>query len=124
MPEQGELAWTGLSRYTMGMVDYERIIRECFWDSHTSKEEIQSVPAGGSPRDKKRMFEKILLNSSHYLLDLRLFNKTDLRAFLEDYRPPAFNHDHAFRRKNIAEVFFFDEELKIGELQWPTRSSV
>lgn len=110
---------TNFSRYTMGMVDYERIIRECFWDSSTSKAKIQSVPASGSRRDKYRMFETILLNSSQYLLDLRLFNKTDLRTFLADYRPPAFNHDHAFRRKNIAEVFFFDEELKIGELQWP-----
>lgn len=88
----------------MDMADYDRIIRECFRDSHTSKEEIQHVLAGRNRRDKKRLFEKILLNSSRYLQDLRLFSTTDLRSFLEGYHPPAFNHDHAFRRKNIAEI--------------------
>jgi hypothetical protein len=102
------------------MANYERIVRECFWDSHLSKEEIEQILSGSNQRDKKHVFEKILLNSSHYLLDLRLFSPTDLHTFLEDYSPPSFNYDHAFRRKNLAEVFFFDKKLEIRELQWTT----
>jgi len=101
------------------MVNFDRIIRECFWDSTTSKEEIERIIAGDDHRRKKQLFEKILLNSSHYLLDLQLFDLEEFRLLLEEFQPPDFNYDHAFRRKNIAEVFFFDKELKISELKWP-----
>lgn len=99
-------------------MNYDRIIRECFWDSRTTMEELQHISAGEDLRMKKQLFERILLNSSHYLLDLQLFNREDLRLLIEGYQVPEFNHDHAFRRKNIAEVFFLDKELKIGELKW------
>jgi len=100
------------------MVNYKRIIRECFWDLNTTEENIKQVLSGSDYRKKKQLFEKILLNSTHYLLDLQLFNKNDLYTLLENYQIPQFNYDYAFRRKNIAEVFFLDKELKIGELQW------
>ena len=102
-----------------GMVNYDRIVRECFWDLKMSREEIEQILSGDGPRLKRQLFEKILLNSSHYLLDLQLFDREELGVFLEEFRPPAFNYDYAFRRKNIAEVFFFDKELKINELKWP-----
>jgi len=101
------------------MVDFNRIIRECFWDSNISTEEIKRILTGGDHRRKKQLFERILLNSPRYLLDLQLFDRDDLRLLLEAYQPPEFNNEHAFRRKNIAEVFFFDKKLQIGELQWP-----
>ena len=101
------------------MVDFDRIIRECFWDSNISTEEIERIVSGDDHRKKSQLFEKILLNSSHYLLDLQLFDRDDLRLLLEEYQPPEFNNEHAFRRKNIAEVFFFDKKLQIRELQWP-----
>lgn len=100
------------------MVNYERIIKECFWDIIVSKEDLRQILDGNNQRLKRRLFEKILLNSSHYLLDLQLFERSELCEFLEEYRLPSFNYDFAFRRKNIAEVFFFDKELKIGELKW------
>lgn len=60
----------------------------------------------------------VLLNSSRYLLDLQLFDRDELDALVEEYRLPEFNRDFVFRRKNIVEVFFFDKELKIGDLKW------
>jgi len=101
------------------MGNFDRIIRECFWDSEIAEEEIERILYGDDYRRKKQLFEKVLLNSSHYLLDLQLFDREELRLLLEEYRPPDFNYDHASRRKNIAEVFFFDKELKISELKWP-----
>jgi hypothetical protein len=100
------------------MANYDRIIRECFWDSDTSEEEIRGIVSGDDTRKKKQLFERILLNSSRYLRDLQLFSREDLRFLLEEYRLPEFNYDHAFRRKNIAEVFFLDKELLIDELKW------
>jgi hypothetical protein len=100
------------------MVDYERIVRECFWDSIISGDDIREIIARGDLRRKKQLFEKILLGSSRYLHDLQIFDRKDLRIMLEEYKLPEFNYDFVFRRKNISEVFFFDKELKIGELKW------
>ena len=104
------------------MDQYERIIRQCFWDSRISKEDITRIlsgcDSGDDFRKKKQLFERILLNSSRYLLDLQLFDRDELYTLLEEYRVPEFNRDYVFRRKNIAEVFFFDKELQMGELQW------
>lgn len=47
-----------------------------------------------------------------------MFNKEDLKELLETYKIPQFNIDYAFRRKNIAEVYFFDKPLLIDELKW------
>jgi len=100
------------------MIDYDRIVRECFWDSRISGDDIREIIARGGSRGKKQLFEKILLGSSRYLHDLQIFDREDLRMMLEEYKIPEFNYDFAFRRKNISEVFFFDKELKIGELKW------
>ncbi len=100
------------------MEQYARIIRECFWDSRIEAEELKRVLMKGSRREKRQLFERILLNSSRYLLDLRLFGSEELRGLLEEYRIPDFNREYAFRRKNIAELYFFDKKLEIPELQW------
>ena len=113
-----QLAGRMPSWYYWGMVDYDRIVRECFWDSSISGDEIRKIVMQGDLRRKKQLFERILLGSSRYLHDLQLFDREDLRILLEEYKLPEFNHDYAFRRKNISEVFFFDKELKIGELKW------
>ena len=100
------------------MEQYDRIIRDCFWDARITEEELKEIIAAGDWRQKKQIFERILLNSSRFLSDLQLFEREELRRLLEEYELPEFNRHHAFRRKNIAEVFFFDKELMIPELQW------
>ena len=100
------------------MSQYERIIRQCFWDIRVSPDELKQIITGNDKRQKKRVFEKILLNSTNFLFDLELFDRDELQTMLAEYSPPAFNHDHAFRRKNMAEFFFFNKKLTITELQW------
>lgn len=100
------------------MKQFERIIRECFLDSIITEEELQAVLKSGAPREKEQLFERILLNSSRYLLDLQLFDRDDLAILVEEYRLPEFNRDFVFRRKNIVEFFFFNKEMKIEELKW------
>jgi len=101
------------------MKDFERIKQECFWDSSIDEEDFfQALKEGEHPK-KRYLFEKILLNSTKVLLDLQLFDRKELKTLLEEYSPPEFNHDYAFRRKNIAEYYFFDKPLEIDELKWP-----
>jgi len=100
------------------MIDCNRIKKECFWDLNISNDEIDEMISGSDSRSKAFLFEKILLNSTKLLRDLDIFQRTELKVLLEKFKVPQFNHDYVFRRKNIAEVYFFDEPLLIDELKW------
>lgn len=78
--------------------DFERIKQECFWDSSIEEEEFLRTLKEGEHPKKRYLFEKILLNSTKVLLDLKLFERKELENLLEEYSPPEFNHDYAFRR--------------------------
>ncbi len=100
------------------MINYERIKKECFWDMDISNEEIDAILKGNDERKKRMLFEKILLNSTALFKDLAIFDKNELAVLLEGYKIPKFNSDYAFKRKNMAEVYFFDKPLLINELKW------
>lgn len=101
------------------MIDYARVKKECFWDMNISEEDIQRILCGSDYRSKAFLFEKLLLNSTKLLRDLKLFAREDLRVLLENFEVPQFNREYVFRRKNIAEAYFFDKPLQIEELKWP-----
>lgn len=100
------------------MIDFKRIKKECFWDYNFTDEEILQMANSENIWEKSFLFQKILLNSTSLLNDLKIFELDVLKELLENYKVPAFNHDYIFRRKNIAEVYFFDKPLLIEELKW------
>ncbi len=100
------------------MINYERIQTECFWDFNFTNEELEAIAKGKNQAEKKFLFEKILLNSTKFLVDLTIFSLEDLKHLLQQYQISQFNSHFAFRRKNMAEFFFFDQELLVKELQW------
>jgi len=100
------------------MINYERIKKDCFWDLNISSKEIDTILKSDDIRKKKMLFEKILLNSTKFFTDLKIFNREELEVLLDEYKIPTFNKEHSFRRKNMAEVYFFDKPLLIDELKW------
>lgn len=104
----------------MNMTDYKRIKKECFWDLDITEDDIRRILDGIDERAKALLFEKILLNSTRLLMDLKLFSIDDIKHMLEKIKVPLFNHDYIFRRKNISEVYFLNKPLEIDELKWLT----
>jgi hypothetical protein len=102
----------------MATINYARIKKDCFWDLDVSEADIKNIIASDNERKKKMLFEKILLNSTVLFKDLKIFESSDLESYLENYKIPRFNSDYALRRKNLAEVYFFDKPLLIDELKW------
>ncbi len=100
------------------MINFKRIKKECFWDYDFSDEEIRQMATSDDIKERSFLFQKILLNSTSLFNDLKIFKPNVLKELLENYKVPAFNHDYIFRRKNIAEVYFFDKPLLIEELKW------
>ena len=97
---------------------YKRIITDCFWDSNIEAKDIDAMLNSEDIRTENYLFEKILINSTNLLTDLKLFNRDELKIIMEKYKIPSFNHEYIFRRKNIADVYFFDKPLLIDELKW------
>ena len=102
----------------MNKINYARIKKDCFWDLDISQDDIQKIITSGDERQKKILFEKILLNSTVLFKDLKIFDLKDIKTFLQEYKVPRFNSEYAFRRKNLAEVYFLDKPLLIDELKW------
>ena len=100
------------------MIDYSRIKKDCFWDLDISNKEIDTIVNGDDFRKKSYLFEKILLNSTKLFSDLEIFKIDDLKVLVKNYKIPRFNHEYAFRRKNMVEVYFFNKPLLIDELKW------
>jgi len=99
-------------------INYTRIKKDCFWDLDISEIDLQNIIKSDDERKKKMLFEKILLNSTALFRDLKIFDIKDIEIYLQEYRVPRFNSEYAFRRKNLAEVYFFDKPLLIDELKW------
>ncbi|MGM0609316.1 MAG: hypothetical protein ACQESP_12980 [Candidatus Muiribacteriota bacterium] len=100
------------------MYSYQRILKDCFWDLNVTKDDIKNIINSDDTKKINMLFEKILLNSTALFHDLEVFDKKQLKTLLENYKTPRFNGEYAFRRKNMAEVYFFDKPLLIDELKW------
>ncbi len=97
---------------------YQRIIKECFWDMDITPAGIENILRGDDWRKKTFLFEKILANSSKLYVDLSIFPRDDLKKLLDEYIVPNYNREFLLKRKNIAEILFFDKPCVIKELQW------
>lgn len=100
------------------MKNYDRIIKDCFWDLAISEEDIKNILHSNDKKKKAFLFDKILLNSTQMLVDLQIFTIDEIKEFLNEYKVQKFNYNHIFRRKNIAEVYFLNKPLEINELKW------
>ncbi len=100
------------------MINFERIKKDCFWDYNFSDEEISKLATSDNIREKSFLFQKILLNSTALFNDLKIFKKDDLVWLITNYKVPKFNYDYAFKRKNMAEVYFLDKPILVNELKW------
>ena len=100
------------------MINYERIIKDCFWDLKIDAKDIDTMLLHSDMIKKTFLFEKILLNSTQMLADMQIFEEDDLKILIENFKVPKFNAEYIFKRKNMAEVYFLDKPLEIDELKW------
>ncbi len=102
------------------MINYDRIQKNCFWEYKFSNKEILKLASSDNIRERTFLFQKILLNSTNIFSDLKIFDINTLSDLLKNYKVPEFNFAHSYKRKNMAEVYFFDKPVLIEELKWAT----
>ena len=102
------------------MINYNRIKRDCFWDYNFTNKEILELSLSKNTRKRNFLFQKILLNSTNLFSDLKIFDISTLYDLIENYKISDFNHEHAFKRKNMVETYFFNKPVLVNELKWIT----
>lgn len=73
-------------------VDLEKLIREAFWDTNITEDELVAMARSDDFRNKKHLFEKILYNSSDRVRLIRfLFNSSDMKPLFNSLSSNRFN---------------------------------
>jgi len=103
---------------TKDSIDYNQIIKDCFWEYDFSSDDILAMAQSSDFREQQFLFEKILLNSTRLLKSMEIFARKDFEKLLSAYRVPAFNSDYIVRRKSMLEYYFLDKPLLVNELKW------
>ena len=99
-------------------MDYDKLLKEAFWDYQFSKEDLFRIAQSDNLREKKHLFEKILFNSSDRVRFIRtLFNKEDIEKCFNSISLNRFNK-HAERKILLAKHFLLDKSIRIKELEW------
>jgi hypothetical protein len=105
-------------RENKNTIQAKRILKECFWEYDFDVDDLLHLATSDHERDKRFLFEKILLNSTKLFVDLKIFEREQLKKLIESYKVPTFNHDYIARRKNMAEVYFLNKPITVNELRW------
>ncbi|MDD3044942.1 MAG: hypothetical protein PHF33_05740 [Candidatus Delongbacteria bacterium] len=99
----------------------ERIVEECYWDYKITPVEIINIADGNDNRLKKKLFEKILHNSSRKLYDLDiLFDKVTLKQMFDEFKP-SYNMFYIERYVLVLRNLMFGENNRIEALEWEKR---
>ena len=99
------------------MVDYDRIQKECFWDSNITPKEIEKIAQKGDKRELEKLFSKIIYNSSDKLLDLQIFSKEQLRELFDSFKV-TYNKKYITKHLIVLKSLLLDENVSIKSLEW------
>jgi len=100
------------------MINYNRIIKDCFWEYNFTSDDIDRLASSSNKREQDFLFQKILLNSTNLFNDLKIFEKNILEQLIINYKVPTFNYNYFFKRKNMAEVYFLNRPILVNEFKW------
>ena len=99
------------------MERFERIKKECFWDYNISACDIKNIFSHGSKEEKKKLFAKIIYNSSDKLADLKLFSIDELEEFFEDFKP-SYNSKYISKHIKVLKYLLLNKKEEIKGLEW------
>ncbi len=71
---------------------YEKIVKDCFWDTKISPEEILTWAQSPDERLRNKLFARIIKNSTDRLYALQIFSEELLPSLFTTYKS---EHTHA-----------------------------
>lgn len=99
---------------------FEKIAKECFWDYSIDHNDIQNIIKSNNKIERKKLFNKIILNSSDKLIALRVFSKEDLKEFFTEINLSSYQKQ-INRDILVLKSLLLGEEVTIKGLEWRKR---
>ncbi len=102
------------------MVKYEKIIKECFWDSNLTVDDLKDIVKKNDTREMQKLFSKIIYNSTDKLQSLQLFSHEQLVKFFLDFEV-TYNKKYITKHLLVLKSLLLGEKHHIEGLQWQKR---
>jgi hypothetical protein len=92
----------------------DRLIKECYWDYHMTKDDVIKIAKGDDMYMKKHLFGKIIDNSTEKSRNLlALFSKYDLYILFNEFKIPSFNPKKVEKTLAILKYIIFNDNNEI-----------
>ena len=98
-----------------------RIKKECFPDMEIMEDDILKMAKSSDYQLKKKLFERIMYNSTDRLRTLKeLFDIETLRKLLHEFKP-AYNEKYMKKMTLLLRNLILNEDVKVETLEWRKR---
>lgn len=103
------------------LVDYNQIIKDCFWDYNIQKKDIEEIIHSSNFRLKQKLFSKIIYNSTDKARTLQsLFDKETLVRLFATF-VATYNKKYIDKYLLVLKNILLNENNYIESLAWKKR---
>ncbi len=114
--ENNKLSW--IKKYKrMFLVNYEKIIKDCFWDYDMNVDDLKNIIERNDEREMKKLFSKIIYNSQDKLQALQIFSHEQLKKFFSDFKI-TYNEKYISKHFLVLQSLLLDKKYSIKGLEW------
>ena len=100
---------------------YDRIIKECFWDYHVSPDTIEKILTSNDMRAKQKIFSKIIYNASDKVVVLsHMFDQKTLKILFDNF-VVTYNKEYIDKQVLLLRNILLGEKNRIESLEWKKR---
>ena len=102
------------------MINYERILKDCFWDSNLNEDSLKNIILENDDREMYKLFSKIIYNSKDKLQALKIFTKEQLITYFTSFKV-TYNEKYITKHVLILKSLLLEESHNIKGLEWKKR---
>ncbi len=100
---------------------YDRIIKECFWDSHILPDTLENILKSNDMRAKQKIFSKIIYNASDKVNILsQIFDRATLKKLFDNF-VATYNKIYIDKQVLLIRNILIGERNRIESLEWKKR---
>ena len=100
---------------------YDRIIKECFWDSRIAPDTLEKILKSNDMRAKQKIFSKIIYNASDKVNMLsQMFDRATLKKLVDNF-VATYNKAYIDKQVPLLRNILLGEKNRIESLEWKKR---
>ena len=99
---------------------FDKIIKDCYWDYNITADDLIEKVNSSDMREKSKIFNKIIENSTERVFSLQIFAGEDLKKLFDQYQN-TFTIKRIERNVLALRNLFLGEKNYIKGLEWKKR---